>query len=73
MRENQKLISSMAGMSADKKGRALNIPQSTLDFLDAITMPAKLKHTASHADFIRNAVLQEIRDKIEVCNNKRSF
>jgi hypothetical protein len=70
---NQKLIDSSAGMLKNKKGRALMIPQNVMNFLDTITTPASLTHTASQADFIRNAVLQEIRDKIQRCNDKGSF
>jgi hypothetical protein len=38
---------------------------TAFDFLMAITKPADLKHDAPLADFIRNNVLTEIRNKIK--------
>lgn len=44
-----------------------------IEFLDTITEPADLDHTASLADFIRNNVLEEIRGKIHNAYNRRSY
>lgn len=50
------------------KKRPLNIPQDSMNFLMLITKPAALDHEASHANFIRNAVLEEIRARIVTCD-----
>lgn len=73
MAENERLTKSAMGMTPTNKGRAMRIPQNVLEFLNVITAPPTLKHTASHADFIRSAVLQEIRDKIIRCDQKGSY
>lgn len=63
----------MAGMTDDRKGRPLNIPQACMDFLMIITEPAALSHEASHAAFIKNAVLADIRAKIIRCDAKGGY
>jgi hypothetical protein len=76
--QNQLKNTSSVALSATKltkqnKGRPLVIPDDVLEFLNIITMPAKLDFDATKAEFIRNAVLQEVRDKITRCNDKRSY
>lgn len=60
-------------MKSGKKGRPINIPQATMDFLMIITAPKQLSHKAEHADFIKNAVLAELRETIIECDRRGSF
>lgn len=55
------------------KNRPLNIPQATMDFLMILTEPAQLRHTAEHADFIKNAVLADLRLKIITCDARGGY
>ena len=50
------------------------IPRLTPDvytFLMAMTEPSKLDHRASHADMIRNVVLEDLRRRIDAVYNSR--
>jgi len=49
------------------------ISPDVLKFLEIITQPADLKYTASHADFIRNNVLGEVRRKVLNAYNKNCY
>jgi len=52
------------------------IPRLTPDvyaFLMAMTEPAKLNHTASHADMIRNVVLEDLRRRIHAVYNSDRY
>lgn len=59
--------------TTSKKGRPLNIPDQTMQFLMLITEPAPLTHEASHSAFIKNAVLSELRNLIVTCSNRGSY
>lgn len=48
-----------------KKNTKLYFSPEVMSFLDTITKPAILTHEASHADMIRNTVLEDIRRRID--------
>ena len=74
MEANQRLHKSASGMSTGtSRNKPLNIPQATMDFLMLITQPAALSHEASHAAFIKNAVLADIRLTIQRCDQKGGY
>jgi len=56
-----------------KKGRPLNIPRETIEFLQLILNPEPLKHDASHADFIKNEVKRELWATIMRCHAKKAY
>lgn len=66
-------MKALSGKKVTTRGRLLSIPPATMDFLMTITEPAQLDHNATHADFIRNNVLKEIRDKVIVCDQRGSY
>lgn len=65
---------SMSGMSMEKRrSKPLSIPSDTMNFLELILAPAPLEHTASHADFIKNAVMADILNTIRRCDSKGGY
>lgn len=49
---------------SNKRGRVVHITDDMFSFLMEITQPSKLPHDAPLPDFIRNNVLEDIREKI---------
>jgi hypothetical protein len=75
-----KLKRSMAGMPARASSTTRNnqdvipvITPDTFKVLMDILSPIPVNHTSSHADMIKNVVLEEARRKIEAIYNKDSY
>lgn len=69
----QKRLMNTKRKQIESKSRPMSIPPQVMDFLMTITEPEKLTHEASHSAFIRNTVLQELRDKIVTCDKRGSY
>jgi len=69
----EKTLTTRTSSGKTGKSRPLNIPKATMEFLELLLAPAQLKHTASHADFIKNAVMADILTSIRRCDQKGGY
>lgn len=55
------------------KSKPVIITDDVYELLMDITHPAGISHNSSHADMIRNVVLEEVRGRIQHAYNKNSL